>query len=491
MDFPNSGSQVPPFIPPQIPPPIPPPIPRSRDQWLMSSLFLMGGFLLIQLLSGNFYDLLNRFSYGDFDRFGSPDYYLDFRNLALIPLALLADFFLDRRDSLVIGAFMACFGLILMMLPFGLTLIPGMVFFGAGVALFELSLLAYFGSRWSGGLLRKDSGYVFLLAAGLFGSGLGWVANNWSVGSGSSLVMPIVLLLLMMGVGIASILLRKETFLAAEKIPGKWKSDRALGSVLIGVFVIISIIGVGIFSFLDPERETKGVFFSFLAMGFFALGTVILLTAKNYSIREKVSMLILIGLSVLFWSVIRNSSAIMAGGWDFIQSDDLDNSSIWVVTGMLTYAIPMLGITLLGGIWLFYPKKGKGSSASGIRLLAGLLIVTLVPFVVNGFSSTTGPAEGWFLIWTVLFSISFEMLKALFFSMIWKFSPVKFRTLGFALFSSGTYMVYQVRNTTDMITGGEPWYRGDHFDATTTILAVLMLFAAGALVFVRLRKWEN
>lgn len=352
MDFPKipgSGAQL------------PPPIPRTRDQWLLTSLFLMGGFFLVQLLNTNFYELFNRSHFGEWGGFGSAEYFSDYRSLTMIPLAFIIDYFLDRRDGLVIGAFAASFGLLLMFIPVGLAVIPAMVFFGTGIAVFELSLFSYFGSRWAGGLLRKDSGYTFLVAAGLLGSSVGWFVDDIAGGPGNSLLLPVILLLLMLGTGVAAILMRKETLLVAEKTTGRRKADRALGSVLIGVLAIVSIIGLAIFSVIEPEREITGLLFTFLALVVTALGVVVLLTARNYSVREKISMLVLIGLSLLFWAVVRNSSAVMYDGWDFFRSEESGFSYRRV--SLFSDLIPMVGLGILAVIWYFYPKKGRGEVA--------------------------------------------------------------------------------------------------------------------------------
>lgn len=480
MDFPKSGPQM------------PPPIPRNRDQWILASLFLIAGYLFYTLLTGTFFDLFRQTSYEGFDSFGSSRFYNDFSSLAMVPLALLADYFFERRDMLIVGAFAACFGLLLMLIPSGFLAIPAMVLFGTGTTLFSLSLLAYLGQRWSGGLLKKDAGYTFLVGAGLLGSLLASTLNYGLEGSRIKFILPIMVALLALGFGIAAILMRKESLFGPEKIPGRRKPERGLGGVLLGAFVVVSMVVLTVLNFLDPERELITFLFTFLAIVFFVGGGLILLLSKNYSIKERVSMIVLVGMTVLYWAVIPNGHSLMYDGWSALTSsvDDPYSENSYQLMRIYSNLFPLIGIGILGTVWFYFPKKGRGDLASGLRLLAGLLILMVIPLLTRGDYEYDEPASGGYLVGTIVFCTAMMMVMGLLFSMVYKFSPVKFRTLGFAVLLSGSYLVNQVRDTKEIILGIDPWYLGERFDTATLLLGILMLFAAGALLFIRMRKWD-
>lgn len=481
MDFPKSGPQL------------PPPIPRNRDQWILASLFLIAGYLLYNLLTGSFYDIFRQNSYEGFDNFGSSRFYNDFSSLAMVPVALLADYFFERRDMLIVGAFASCFGLLIMLVPSGFLAIPAMVLFGTGTTLFSLSLLAYLGHRWSGGLLKKDAGYTFLVGAGLLGSLLASVLSYGFEGSRIGFILPVFVVILALGFGIAAILLRKESLLGPEKIPGRKKPERALGGVLLGVFVVVSMVILTVLNFLEPERELITFLFTFLAVVFFVGGGLILLLNKNYSNRERVSMIALIGMSILYWAVVPSGHSIMYDGWSALTSnigDDPYSENSYQLMRIFSNLIPLIGIGILGVFWFYFPKKGRGELASGLRMLAGLLIIMVIPLITRGDFEYEEPASSGYLIGTIVFCTAMMMVTGLMFSMVYKFSPVKFRTLGFAVLLSGSYLVNNIRRTKEIILGIDPWYMGEKFDTTTILLGILMLFAAGALLFIRMRKWD-
>ena len=473
MDLPNKG------------PALPPPIPRTRDQWILASLFLMAGYLIFNMSHGMFYSLFGWDGYGDFRPRYSADLYWDYRSLCTIPLALLADYFLDRRDSIVIGAFMAAFGLVLMVIPIGFFAIPGLVIFGAGKALFLVTLLAYFGTRWSGGMVRKDSGYGFLVVSASLGGVLSGLLSDLS---SMRMLLPIVTIFLFIGIGILGIVFRKQPILAGEKLPPKRGSDKALGGVLIGVFCVVSMIGMGIMGFLEPDRDFLNILFTLGSVVTMTFGVVMLLTTRNYSNRERISMLILIGLTILFWAVWNPAADIMSGGWDIFGPD---NGGSYESESFFSSFLPMLILAGLAALWMFYPKRGRGELATGLKVLGGIFVILLFPLLLKGYMPEGGPASGWYFIWTLLFQAAYMVVSAVFLSMIWKFSPAKLRSTAFAIYLSTGYLVYKVRRTIDMIFDRDFYFGESTFDTTTTFIGVLMLFTAGILVYVRMKERSN
>ena len=122
-------------------------------------------------------------------------------------------------------------------------------------------------------------------------------------------------------------------------------------------------------------------------------------------------------------------------------------------------------------------------------MLGGLFLAVLIPLVISGIGPE-GMGLGWYALWAIFYAIVFSALQGVFLSMIWKFSPARWRMVGFAMFYMGGYFVYRIREFKNMIFELEDWYEGPAFDTLTTILGVLMLFAAAALLFVRMRKWD-
>lgn len=481
----------------QLPPSIPN-LPTGTSEngrnWLLASLFLAGGFLLTGWVNGTFFELLtlNHLPYGAWIG-GGPIWFYDFRFLCLIPSAVLIDRFMDRRDALAMGAIMTAFGILTFLLPFRILEIPSQIFFALGVAMFEMSLLAYLGDCWSNGPKRLDAGYALFLTAALIGSFANWFLEEFFDSDSMVIIGTILLALLLVGTGVVTLLMQSRKWLPDTPNATSDHNSRMRGPVLVLAFAVLAIL---FFVFLDGLEIGSQTHMQFLGAAsvilFIGGGVLMMYSGGKRSNREQVSLLVLFALSLFFWVIYDRGSQLVSGFWGAGSPFEMPSANLYGLEQGLLNILLILGGWGITTFLFILPNKGKEELGRGIRLLVALMILFLIPFGIKMTLWIGTYIESSFAaFWQVLYLLGLILAKATFFVMIYKFTPPKSKTLGVALFFTGYFVVKYLGFLSDYLFDYQDYYIEDSFDLITILLGILMVLGGGLLLYVRIRKWDT
>lgn len=477
----------------------PPPTPHERSikhRW--TSFFMVLFLILLERLA---FIACSRFIYEVTFSPEAIEYGLDESSFYLIgifytvsallplPLSILADRVLDRRQAMAASLAAIGGGLILMAVPNTVIMVIGLALIVVGTGLFLPAALVYLGNIIPKSVHRKDTTFSWAYGALILGGLLAGLAGER--GEGASQWTLIIMALLIGGASLVLFLVKGQIALAEEPRRGEDKArmnNSILGFVLMGVAVMMSFI-VMIFVVKTQWNYNDVWLFEILQWMMIAVALVFLLIGV---IRQKGGVLALLTIAVL--AVVRgfvvdgNFQELgewmeMSGGENFLALN-----REWLPD--LLSMILLLG---LGFVWLQFRQDRIHRASTLIKIGVGVLVYFLALILIYNSGGESGGTSGQWI--GQLAMILFMVLSLpLTWGLAWDISPPHLRTLGMAMVmtlsnaSFSAYFAYRSWGTDNYVAQIEAkgFLPGFTFDMVL-LSAALILIIASAIFFVRNR----
>lgn len=462
----------------------PPPIPGAQSSGSISIVTTLAGIFLTSFI---YFFAVGMLSLDlDSDMLAISSVFSQYTMFSLLPVALIADAYMDRRRAIMVGALVTGLGLLAMATGWLLLVIPGLVLFAIGNGMMSISLLAYFGTQWTH--KGKEAGYAFAFGFATIGGATGnWL--SFSLMGADTQLAILVSALLMVGAFVGYYFLIKRGFLKVEKGGGDKQGKELIGGLLLVLLMIISFIAVGILNFLVPEEGVMGLVFIILTLLIFVPVLLGVSLGSRLMNRGKISMLLLPLIVSLFVCVQPEAAGLAWEGCKSVVGESLsfDLRSFQltrVYYDLVVFVVAMLVLFL--GWRLRYKLKKEVLSVS--FLMVGMLLVTLFPQVVSH-ESMGGLSPVWQLLLVFLYLMGYVMSFAYFYSAAWMYFPVRYRGTGFAVVATCQYLVYKWRALDNIAQAENGSYDQDFLsDSILLMISLGLVFVAVGMALIRLRK---
>lgn len=477
--------------PSEINRPTPPPVPKERDHWVLASILLLFGFLVYGFLSQGMLEVIG---YQDFDlhpgfaRDSNFERFYYFGYLILIPLALLSDHYMDRRESMAIGAILGFVGFLGFLLDKGWMIYPSMALIIIGNGLTGLALLGYFGGRWKGRRLKKNAGY--LLAIGSMGLGGAFAqlffGDRWEYGNlpyffkGGLVLCFLLSVLLIIGQ-------RRGKWFTGEKMPVNWITWRSLGYTLLFFFLVLSAVFFFALDIIDWRSSKEGRNLYLAALAVLVFSVVLLFNSGHFPKRQKISLaLLMLGTYLLGYGQIGVGEFMKAGF--YVGEGTFDWILPYQSVSHLAMAAGGIGLAL---VWLLRKKPGNGDLYPLFVIVAGSVLMVVCPWIMNWFNGETGYNREVWVVVAILYQMVYGALMGTIFFQVWQYSPIRLRMVAIAIILSATYFTEHFFRVQSWLKGADAYYgnyeMGNQGVPLVSLIGILVL---GGLVLYRIRKVE-
>ncbi len=422
---------------------------------------------------GNFWDL-------------GSERYSNIYYASLIGLGFLVDRFLDRIQAIVAGLLACLLGYLLLFIGGSWLIAFGKLALIAGIGLGLVAFLAYLGSA---NFPQRSYRYVSLLFAfGALALGAAILpliaalqAEIWYF-IGTYVVLGFLLCLCFL---IVVLLLRKRV-LPPDQKPVSVQNWGYLGFALYGLFpVLMLILVIAVETFGLSLQSEFTIFYGFGLI--FLLGAgIVMFRSRNYPKESKISLGLLLLISLSFWLVHNQSAEYAQLGFHSLW---LNIDSFYTPSGMAKLVTFIAGAGM-GVFWMLRPTRKKLFQKALFILLIGMVVLMLVSWITNEYWIFLHYPFGVVLMTSILYQMAYAVVLGTLAFVIWEVSPSGFQTVSLAILLAGEFFTKEVGAFLIPIFG-DGYEFGMEYSATTPMIGLLGILLLGGLIFYRIRaSWS-
>ena len=411
--------------------------------------------------------------------------FFELRYLGLIPLALLADRYLERRENMALAAMLSSAGFLMLLLNEQVPVFPSIGLLLLGGMLTTVSLLAYLGSQVKGSRLTRYGIYLLAIACCKLGSFLAVLSLEqitpfpmpgafFMVGSGAFVLYSIVTVWA----------IRKGTLLPIEKWAANWVTWRSLGYTMVGVTLLIMWLSPGILDDVfrwSNRQEGRNLYI----MGLLFWGFCLVLLFRNTEIpkSQRTSLAILLGSSLFIWGLHCGQAGFMEMGFFSVGMEWETKISI------RSYAD--LSMLIIGGgvslVWILRKRKSGGELIPIFSLLISLFVMLLIPWLISGNGRFQG---GWWMICGIAYHGMWAIVQGSLYYLAWLYAPARLRMVAITVLIFGQYLAGEFIRLERWWFDSE-YYVDGYYSGTASILGLIGLLTVGGLVYYRIQLTQN